>query len=358
MQQQPLLSQALYKIDRTWEENSQEGPFFDGEIPLRVSQEATSTFLGYPIASPIGIAAGPLLNSRWTGLASQLGFDLVTYKTIRSKAHPSLPLPNVVFIESEGPLQPTGDQSVFLREEEPTLPAQLGITNSFGMPSRGPGFLIYDIHRAKALLQPHQVLIVSVVGCDPDEFVRAANIAVQGGADIVEVNFSCPNVKGREGSLYLDHEAVGKIGQRVVDVCGAIPVAMKVGTFPSDDQLHRTLGSAARAGIRAVCGINSVVGKVVTQNGDPVLGKERLTSGICGAPIREAGLDFVGRARSIIDREGLGLSLMGVGGVTEASHFVDLFEAGADCALSATGAMWNPYLAHEYHQIIAGVHVP
>ena len=55
------------------------------------------------IEAPIGIAAGPLLNSRWVEAYARLGYGLLTYKTVRSRARPSYSLPNWVFLREAGP---------------------------------------------------------------------------------------------------------------------------------------------------------------------------------------------------------------------------------------------------------------
>lgn len=59
------------------------------------------------VASRLGVPAGPLLDSRWTALASQLGYDIVTYKTIRTNCSTGHGLPNVLFLEPTGQL-PSG----------------------------------------------------------------------------------------------------------------------------------------------------------------------------------------------------------------------------------------------------------
>ncbi len=56
----------------------------------------TWTFCGRPIASPLGISAGPLLNGRWLLYYAALGYDVLTYKTVRSRARDCYALPNLV----------------------------------------------------------------------------------------------------------------------------------------------------------------------------------------------------------------------------------------------------------------------
>jgi 2,4-dienoyl-CoA reductase-like NADH-dependent reductase (Old Yellow Enzyme family) len=92
---------------------------------------------------------------------------------------------------------------------------------------------------------------------------------------------------------------------------------------------------------------------VLDADGSPALGPDRPTSGVCGAPIRKAALEFVQTARRIIDNRQLGLTLIGVGGVNSGQHVQDMLNTGADFVQSATGMMWNPLLAHEYHSLQA-----
>src|SRR5258706_12511947 len=45
-------------------------------------------FLGLKVRSRLGIAAGILLNSKWVAAYAGLGFDVLTYKTVRSSHRP------------------------------------------------------------------------------------------------------------------------------------------------------------------------------------------------------------------------------------------------------------------------------
>ena len=140
------------------------------------------------------------------------GFDVVTYKTIRSSKYDGHPVPNVIFVD---PNEVTS--SLKTKDEinhpinsinyEPQSVDLMAITNSFGMPSMSMDYLKTDIPKANSMLQEGQVMIVSVVGTpthtndksqDYTNFVRdfteIALFAKNCGASIVEANFSCPNV--------------------------------------------------------------------------------------------------------------------------------------------------------------------
>lgn len=348
----------VYDIDKTYLENADTGPFFFGKYPDRQwpDKQLWYDFLGFQIASPIGIPAGPLLNSRWIGMAAGMGFDIVAYKTIRSHEHQSHPLPNVMLVDTNGPLIPNKLPPFLKTAANPTIDLnRLGITNSFGNPSRTPAYLMQDIPKANGLLKPGQIMIVSVFGSQREgidmlqDFINAATLAKNAGAKVIEANYSCPNVAAGEGSLYASPDSVLTFTSRLAKAIHPIPLIIKVGAFTSEEQMRKTFIAAARGGARAICGLNTISMNVFDQKGNPALGPKRPTSGICGSPIRQAALQFTRQARDIIDEEKLGMALLVTGGVTLWHHFRELLVAGADIAMTATGMMWDPYLAMRYH---------
>jgi dihydroorotate dehydrogenase (NAD+) catalytic subunit len=349
----------LYDIHKTYLENAIEGPFFEGQPFKREfpDKEKWIDFLGHRVASPIGVPAGPLLTAAWIELAGKLGFDIPVYKTIRSTEYPSHPLPNMVFVDTRGmiPVGAHPPQATQVLAPSSNL-EELAVTNSFGMPSRSPEFLLEDIAKANASLQEGQVMVVSVVGSVRndrsfiDDFVQVATLAKNAGAHIIEANFSCPNVGKNEGCLYMSPTTVFEIGSALVKAIAPLPLIIKVGTFATEAQMREVFLAAAKAGVRAISGINTVSMAVVNAMGQPALGESRPTSGICGGPIREVGLRFVETASKINKQEQLGLTLIGVGGITLPEHFDQFLGAGAHIAMSATGMMWDPYLAARYHE--------
>lgn len=350
----------IYDIEKTYLDNALHGPFFKAEIPTRTMPPESEwiDFLGVKIASRLGVPAGPLLTASWIKLAAELGFDVVTYKTIRSKQHPSHPLPNMIYVDTHGTVAVEGE-TARPADQTKTLPKeieQLAVTNSFGMPSMPSDFLMQDIARAQSCLKPGQAMIVSVVGTPrpnenfKEDFVSAALFAKEAGAKIIEANFSCPNVEKSEGSLYMSPETVQEIAGALVKAIHPLPLILKMGVFTSEKQMRDVLVASARAGVASIEGINSVSMRVVNEKKEPALGEKRLTSGICGGPIRAAALHFISQAARINKKEKLGLTLIGCGGITAPQHFDEFFEAGAEVAMSATGMMWDPYLAVKYHK--------
>lgn len=342
----------LYDIHKTYLENLYNGPVFDDELPERVfpPKESWVDFLGHKVASCIGVPAGPLLSSQWTTLAAQLGFDVVTYKTIRTRLYPSYPLPNMLYVD----IQDNNSTAIRRAEVQKDL-CNLAVTNSFGMPSMCKEFLLEDIASANSHLAPGQLLVVSFVGTPVagedffQDFVEGASFCKDAGAKVLEANFSCPNVASKEGSLYMNADSVFTLGKKIKAAIKSTPLIIKVGLFKDKEAMREVFIAAAKAGVDAISGINTVSMKVLNRDGSAALGNDRITSGICGGPIRSAALDFIKTARSIIKEEKLDLTLIGVGGITLPQH-IDLFlETGADFAQTATGMMWDSYLGMRYH---------
>ena len=111
--------EPFYDVSRSYEDNYEQGPFGvfaealkDGngaDAAGTTSEGALATFLGQPVNLPFGIPAGPLLNSRFTTAAFRMGFDLATYKTVRSRAWGCNPFPNVLAVHpksADGSLTP------------------------------------------------------------------------------------------------------------------------------------------------------------------------------------------------------------------------------------------------------------
>jgi dihydroorotate dehydrogenase (NAD+) catalytic subunit len=347
-----ILNNPIYDIESTWSENIQKGPTFqDTFIPRTFpDKKEWKEFLGYPIASPLGIPAGPLLSSAWIDIASRLGFDILTYKTIRSRAHESHPLPNVLFVDAHA-----SKDILIAKNTPPHCIEEISITNSFGMPSMPPDYLQSDIQKARSFIKEGQILIVSIVGTPEfssdllQDFVTVALIAKEAGAHAIEANFSCPNVSLKEGSLYTDIQYAPSIAKAIVDAISPLPLIIKVGKFPHFQHLKDILIAFAKAGVRAIAGLNSISKKVLNEQGQSALGAHRQTSGICGALIRPDALLFIQQTKHIIETEKISLEIVGCGGILLPHHFNEFFDAGAHIATTATGFMWDPNLANKWH---------
>src|SRR3990172_3902935 len=190
-------------------------------------------FLGYKIASPIGISACAVTTSKGIWLAARLGCDVLTYKTIRCYTWPPHPQPNITYIDRSVPL--THDdigKTIIAHNSEPTYSSDIAIANSFGNQSMDADWTKNDIQKAKQSLLEGQVLIVSIFGNTLDEWIKTARLASESGADIIEANFSCPNLNTNNESIYTRPEDIFSIAQALVQSTPSqIAIILKCGVF-------------------------------------------------------------------------------------------------------------------------------
>lgn len=353
------VSSPFYDIHKTFEENFNNPSFSSIRPPTRVFPDKTQwiSLLGYSLASKIGAAACAVTTGKGIALLAQLGFDVLTYKTIRRQAYPTHPLPNIVHVEC-GKLFDYSDLKEFLFTKEiPEKGDKIAISNSFGNGCLEPIVVMQDIAFAKNSLAKGQVLIVSVYGegdslaSMSQDFAAAALMAKEAGADIIELNFSCPNLMKSGEPLYWSIESVAQITDCVVKCIGDIPILIKLGLFLEQESPLKLLISAARAGARGISAINSISMRVLNKYHHPAF-RNRMYSGVSGYPIRQFALQCVKKLVEINQTEKLNLVILGMGGITIPEHFNEFLNNGADIALSATGMMWNPYLAAQFHQQI------
>lgn len=353
-----LMHTPFYDPNKTYEENYSEGPFgaFANSSTAVEPLKSTPTydFLGFKINSPFGIAAGPLINSKFVNGALDNGFDLPIYKTVRSSVFPCHPFPNVVPIKIEGDLTlERMKQGVVTDKNNKDVPKL--ITNSFGVPSRDPKIWQEDVKKSIAHTREGQVVILSFMGTvrkgqTEDEFVAdyalAAKQASETGVKILEVNLSCPNI-GNEGLVCFNLNTTKKVCEAVRKEIGSTPLIAKIAYF-ADEGALRVLVKEIGALVQAISSVNTLPAKVLDENGNQALpGEHRLISGLCGPSIKWAGLEMVRKLKKAREEIGGNFKIIGVGGVMTAEDFLEYRAAGADAVMSATGAMWNPYLAKE-----------
>lgn len=346
-------SATLPRYDRTktyeWNYDHPPAPV---ELPIPEIPGEWS-FCGKTIASPIGMPAGPLLNSGWILYYASLGFDVLTYKTARSIGRECYPLPN---------LQPvvTGQ----LQGGEENLPAtdgdQPSWAVSFGMPSKTPDVWRDDVTLTRDKLAADKVLSVSVVGSIQEgwsiddlaqDYAQCAYWALESGADCVETNFSCPNVSTCDGQLYQVPESAHIVTGKVRELIGNRPYIVKVGhltTVEATEQLIDAIGEH----VNAIAMTNSVAATITSIDSDRLLfdGEKR---GICGDATRSASIAQTIMVSEIIKRRGLDIDVIGVGGISTTQHVRDYLNAGAQTVQLASAAMMNPAVGIEILEQLA-----
>ena len=298
-------------------------------------------FCGREVGSPLGISAGPLLNGRWCCYYAQLGFDVLTYKTVRSQQRDCYPLPNLQPVECG---QLDGTQS----RVSPSTSMQGSWAVAFGMPSAAPDIWRRDIEWTRQQLPQNKVLSVSIVGTMQKgwgitelaaDYAQCARWAIESGADCVETNFSCPNVTTCDGQLYLDLRASALVSEAVKSSIGRTPLIIKVGHFV-DQQVIPQFLSAVDGNADAVSMTNSIASRVGETDNELMF--ESQQRGICGRAIFDASLEQVRAfALAIEDRQSR-IEVIGLGGIETAKDVTRYLNAGASICHLATHPMVDP----------------
>ncbi len=353
-----------YDITKSYDWNYENGPIFTGKIPERKNPHRGAghsakkfKLWDFELNSPIGVPAGPLLNSNWIKLYAELGFDIPVYKTVRSVYRECHPNPNCIYIQRRDQL--TEDEigaDIVGNFNEPKNSREITITNSFGVPSKSPQEWMADIEKANSYMGEGQVMIVSINGTPGSgtdivsDYVRVAEMAKEAGAKIIEANYSCPNVSTGEGSIYSDPEMSAKISQAIKKAIGNVPFMIKLGNFKNPAKLEE-VAKANAPFVDGIAGINTIKMNVYNEAGEQALpGEGRLGSGLCGNAIHDIAQKFTENLAKIKRDNNFDFIICGVGGIMTADDFAERLEGGADIAMSATAAMWNPLLASEFHE--------
>ncbi len=360
-----MLQAPFFDPAKSYYDNWEHGPFngFTDGVVFPTEKEQRFAFLGHKLNYPFGIPAGPLLNSRFMKAAMEKGFDVPVYKTVRSQIKKANDWPNVLPVDVEGDLTLEQARKGLMVKDAYKEP--LAITNSFGNPSYPVDVWQKDIAETVAFAKgrPGQIVAGMIEGTRwheedtdqdfIDDWVLAARLMQETGVHAIEANFSCPNEGDRVSRLLcFDAEMSQRIADKMKQKIADTPLLIKISYFEDEAELQSLVKKVGKI-VDGISAINTIPAPVYKKDGSQALpgGPWRLKSGICGAPVKWAGLDMVRRLKVLREKLDAKYTIVGVGGVTTPSDFREYRDAGADVVMSATGAMWNPYLAKEIKEM-------
>jgi dihydroorotate dehydrogenase len=159
--------------------------------------------------------------------------------------------------------------------------------------------------------------------------------AVRPVADFVVVNVSSPNTAGLRSMQARDqaHALLSSLARR------GDPATLLVKIAPDldDAQLDDVLGVVGDVGLAGVVATNTTIARrgLLT---DPERVAAIGAGGLSGPPLRSRALEVVRGARQKLGR---GAVVVGVGGIEEASHALDLVRAGANLVQLYTGFIYG-----------------
>lgn len=348
-------SVPFYNPTLSYEENYEKGPFgaFADGKKFEEKGKPKYKILGQKVFFPLGIPAGPLINGKFVKAALDKGFCVATYKTVRSRRFKAHGWPNVLSVDVKGNLTEGKAERGLIAKRKYKKPQN--ITNSFGVPSFDPSIWQKDISDCVKYEGEGRIVVGSFQGTSDKngdfkkhlkDYVLCARLMKETGVKIMEANLSCPN-EGHSNLLCYDIGRTTEVSRAIKNEIGNIPLIIKISYFRDHDRL-RNLVQAVGKIVDGISSINTLAAKIVDSKGRQALpGEGRIKSGVCGQSIKWAGIEMTRKLRKLREEEGMNFAIIGVGGVMNSTDFRQYMEAGADLVESATGAMWNPYLAIE-----------
>ena len=172
-------------------------------------------------------------------------------------------------------------------------------------------------------------VIVSIAAGDVEGFVESSVRAEEAGASAIELNLSCPHVKGLGADLGSDPKTVYEVVRAVKSSVG-VPVFAKLS--PNVTDIVEQGRAAVEAGADGLVAINTVRGMVIdVELKAPVL--TNVYGGISGRAIHPVAVYSVYRLYTE-----LRVPVIGVGGVETWRDAVELILAGAIAVQVGTAA--------------------
>lgn len=191
-----------------------------------------------------------------------------------------------------------------------------GIINAVGL--ENPGY------KALAILKQHlkhinTPIIISLAGSTPDEFKLMTEYVDQLRFEAIELNLSCPHVRGYGLEIGDDPRQVYEIVRQVSSVT-SIPIYVKVGLHKN---LLETVGKALEAGAEGITAINTIKAMAID-----IYAKKPVLSNIYGGLSGPAIHPIAVRVVYEIYKE-YHPPIIGVGGVHSWIEAVEFILAGA-----------------------------
>lgn len=333
-------------------------PLFPMKPPARDLVSRPTRIGGYEVDFPLGVPACYITrNSDWIRFFSERGFSVLTHETVRSRQWPAYSDPKWAVAEKldpEAAFSPNEGRVVADMDAWPDHPREFSMVNSIGLPSQDPSFWQAEIEKDLGALQPGSVLIVSVRGTPEraeteddliEDFALTAALAKEAGAQIIEANYSCPNVKDGFEDIYTEPDLAARISAAIQQTIGKdFPFFIKIGYLPGP-QLHE-LVQAHQGFIHGIVAINTIRRPVVDRSGNPFF-EGRAEGGVSGSLIKPFAKEVLENLVRIKKETGFDFDILGVGGVTTADDVHDFLDIGVTAVQTCTGAYMNPYLAIE-----------
>ena len=216
-----------------------------------------------------------------------------------------------------------------------------GMLNAIGL--QNPGIDVFLERDLPFLQQFDTRIIVNVCGHTEEEYLAVAERLADTGADLLEINISCPNVKEGGISFGTDPKGVERITSAIRKKAKQ-PVIMKLS--PNVTSIAEIARAAESGGADGISLINTITGmKIDVEKRRFALANK--TGGLSGPAIHPVAVRMVYEAARAVS-----IPILGMGGVLTAEDAIELILAGATMVAVGTANFHHPKATLD---IIAGI---
>jgi len=268
------------------------------------------------LRNPVMLSAGILgLSAPLLRRVYESGAGAVVTKSIGSRPRSGHPNPTVVAVDC-------------------------GLLNSMGLPNPGVDEFSEEV---RSLKRWGVTVVASIFGEEAEEYVEVAEKLSEAGADALEINCSCPNVR-EVGLLGQDPGMVEEVTRAVK---GAVDVPVFTKLTPNVTRIGEVARAAERGGADGVTAINTLRAMAVdVETCRPIL--SNVTGGLSGPAIKPVALRCVWEVAESVE-----IPVIGCGGILTWRDAVEFLLCGASAVQVGTAIMYRGLGV--FQEIIQGI---
>jgi len=281
------------------------------------SNNLSKEVFGIKFPNPIGLAAGFDKDGKYYDVMSHLGFGFIEIGTVTPLSQDGNPQPRLF-----------------------RLPLDQGLINRMGFNNEGVDAMVKRLKNRKT----KNVIIGGNIGKNKvtpnDDATSDYEICFEKlypYVDYFVVNVSSPNTPDLRALQ--DKEPLTKLLSHIMNLRAAKetkkPVLLKIAPDLSQGQLDDVLDIVKEVKLDGIIATNTTIDRSGLK-----ASSEEVTAigigGLSGLPLRLKSLDIVKYIRA----KNQSLPIVGVGGITEPQHAVDMIEAGADLVQIYSGMVY------------------
>ncbi len=191
---------------------------------------------------------------------------------------------------------------------------------------------------------PNKVMIASIMGSNDDEWETLARKVTDIGADIIECNFSCPQMTSSTMGSDVG-QSPELVAQYTEAVCRATTLPVLAKMTPNIGHMEIPAIAAVKTGARGIAAINTV--KAITNldtdllTAMPVVNGQSSISGYSGPAIKPIALRFIAQMKQHPELKDVPVS--GIGGIVTWQDVLEFLLVGSSTIQVTTAVMEYGY---------------